>query len=174
MMEAKDVVAANLRALMAYAKDRGAAGGSVKALSRLSGVSRPAIDAMRSGAGGCGVDTLDAVARVFGLSAWQMLVSELTPPGRPVLANEAAIESEVKRRTAALADMLREATEVLRVEPEQAGPARRSPADPFGLGKVATIESGGRVEPVAARSPSAGRKPRPKASPRPNARSKAP
>lgn len=172
-MDAKDVVAANLRSWMDHAKDRGEPAGSVKSLSRLSGVSRPAIDAMRSGSGGCGVDTLEAVAGVFGLTAWQMLVPKLAPPSRPVLANEAAIEFEVKRRTAALADMLREATEVLRVQPEQAGSARRSTADPFGLGAVATIESGGDVPPVATRPSGAGRKARPKAGARPKARNKA-
>lgn len=149
-VDAKKIVAANLNAWMAYAKDQGASGGSVKGLSGLSGVSRPTIDDIRAGVGGCGVDTLEALAGVYGLLAWQMLVPAASgyPPQRPVLGDTQAAEAEIEKRARArAAEILREATALH----DDTGKARRdgrSVRKPFHLGPIATLESGGHVDPI--------------------------
>lgn len=98
-MDVKETVARNLNAWMQYADDHRTAGGSVKGLSVLSKISRPTIDDIRAGTGGCGIDTLEKIANVYGLVAWQMLVPGNKPPWKPQIANEAAIEEELQRRT---------------------------------------------------------------------------
>lgn len=57
----------------------------------MSGVSRPTVKNVLDASGGCGIDTLDQIARCFGpedapLRAWQMLVPDLDPANPPVLS----------------------------------------------------------------------------------------
>jgi hypothetical protein len=123
-MDVKETVARNLNAWMQYADDRQAAGGSVKGLSGLAKVSRPTIDDIRAGKGGCGIDTLEKIANVYGLVAWQMLVPGNRPPWKPQIANEAAIEEEVERRAQHMvAKILREREALLGKETGRSGRA---------------------------------------------------
>lgn len=71
----RDVVAANLKALMAATP-------SLRLLPQITavcGVSNGTLDRTRRAASAINVDDLARIAGAFGLEAWQMLVPELDP-----------------------------------------------------------------------------------------------
>jgi transcriptional regulator with XRE-family HTH domain len=95
-VEARDIVAENLNALMAYAKKTGhPERASNKGLAKLSGVSRPTIRQMRKAERAVGIDTLQAIAEVFEIEAWSLLVPHLepsNPPTKPIHMSKTEIK----------------------------------------------------------------------------------
>lgn len=100
-VEARAIVAVNLNALMDYAAEAGHPERSTnKGLEKLSGVSRPTIRGMREGTRDVGIDTLQAVAEVFEIQAWTLLVPHLdpsNPPTKPMSKTEVQLYKRLGR-----------------------------------------------------------------------------
>ena len=60
--------------------------GTVKRLALKAGVGEGTIQRVRTATAACGVDTLQAIADVFRLEPWQMLIEGLEPNNPPVLS----------------------------------------------------------------------------------------
>jgi hypothetical protein len=68
-MRPRDILATNLRALMAARPDLG----TLPKLTKASGVSNGTLDRIRRAVAATGVDELQALAAAFGLEAWELL-----------------------------------------------------------------------------------------------------
>lgn len=96
---AREVLAANLRALMA-ASDRY---GSTLAVERRTAelgckVGKSTVGRMTLAETPVNLDYLDVLAQVFGLDAWQMLVPGLSPVNPPVLRSIGETEEQLYRK----------------------------------------------------------------------------
>lgn len=100
-VEARAIVAVNLNALMDYAAETGHPERATnKGLEKLSGISRPTIRGMREGTRDVGIDTLQAVAEVFEIQAWTLLVPHLdpsNPPTKPMSKTEVQLYKRLGR-----------------------------------------------------------------------------
>jgi transcriptional regulator with XRE-family HTH domain len=75
----REVIAANLNALMEKNKN------SEGELHRKTGLSQSTIGRTRKAETATTVDTLDAIAKFYGLSPWQLLIADLDISNPPVL-----------------------------------------------------------------------------------------
>jgi hypothetical protein len=84
-IDTRAIVAANLRALMDYAKAHGHPElASVKGVAKAAGVERYTIDGMLDGIRNTGIQTLQKVAEAFGTQAWVLLTPHAKPGNLPV------------------------------------------------------------------------------------------
>lgn len=102
------VVATNLKNLMEHAgKKSGRGPSSIRALAKAAEISRPTIDAILDRGRGAGIDTIERIARVYGLEAWQMLVQGLDPANAPMLREASETEKEFLRSLNEVQERLR-------------------------------------------------------------------
>lgn len=91
-MEPKEIVAANLRALMDYARDTGRVELATQlGVEKASGITRTTIRGMVRGTQNTKIDVLQAVAEAFDIQAWTLLVPHLdpsNPPTKPMTKTE--------------------------------------------------------------------------------------
>ena len=80
--DAKDVLAANLKALMASREDRQ----TLTKITAAGGGSNGTLDRIRRGVGSTSLAHLQQLAASFGLEPWQLLVPQLDPENLPELA----------------------------------------------------------------------------------------
>lgn len=99
-MNTKKVLADNLKALMHF---HGIT--SQNELGRQSKIDQTTIGRMLNQKNAAQIDKVAAVARVFDLSAWQMLVPDLDPANPPV-AQITAIERDLYERLRAAAEAI--------------------------------------------------------------------
>lgn len=78
---ARDIVAANLKALMDHQPDNPVGQAQLK---RMSGVDQRYIGRILAAESSITVDTLEKIAKAFDLQAWQLLVPGLDPGNPPV------------------------------------------------------------------------------------------
>lgn len=80
-------------------------------LKRRSGVAQSTIGRVLRAETGATVDTLEQIARCYGLEAWQLLVAGMDPDNAPVLqavsAQEKALYDRLKEAAAGLAALTR-------------------------------------------------------------------
>jgi transcriptional regulator with XRE-family HTH domain len=79
MLKTREIIAANLRKLMDKNKH------SEGDLHRKTGLSQSTIGRTLKGETATTVDTLDALAKVYGLLAWQMIIENLDITNPPTL-----------------------------------------------------------------------------------------
>lgn len=91
-MDIKDVLSRNLKALMDYHAIK-----SQGELGRLSKIDQTTIGRMLNKKNAAQIDKIQAVAKVFDLDAWQMMVPNLDPSNPPV-AQITAIERDLYER----------------------------------------------------------------------------
>lgn len=96
-MQIRAVVAVNVQTLINYARDHGQPYGDQKALAKRAGVSMSTIARIRKQEAGTSVDVLEAIAKCYGLQAWQLLMPNLDPTNPPVFCMTAT-EREMYRR----------------------------------------------------------------------------
>jgi transcriptional regulator with XRE-family HTH domain len=107
-MGIKNIVAANVQTLMDYAKDHGQPYADQKALAKRAKVAMSTVARIRKAEVGCSIDVLDAIARVYGLSAWQLMMPNLDPTNPPVFcvtATERDLYRRMRHAAAALAEI---------------------------------------------------------------------
>jgi transcriptional regulator with XRE-family HTH domain len=107
-MDIKDIVAANVQTLMDYARDHDQPYGEQKALAKRAKVAMSTVARIRKAEVGCSIDVLDAIARVYGLSAWQLMMPNLDPTNPPVFcvtATERDLYRRMRHAAAALAEI---------------------------------------------------------------------
>lgn len=85
VMDVRGVAAANLHALIYHAKAHHRTGRDRLSLATAAGVSPSTVGRIMNLEQAPGIDTLDALARVYGLRAWQLLIPNLDPANPPVL-----------------------------------------------------------------------------------------
>jgi hypothetical protein len=95
----RDIVSANLKALMAAHEDRN----TLKKITAKGGPPNGVLDRMRRADAACRIDSVAQVARVFGLEAWQMLVPNLDPAAPPQLEMTADKAREMRTHLDAIA-----------------------------------------------------------------------
>lgn len=104
-MPARNVLAENLKALMAASTDCK----SMPALERATAlrgnkVGKSTIDRAIKGEANLTIDNLEVIAKVFGVDPWQLLVPGMQPKNPPVLRTIGAAEEAVYARMRELAD----------------------------------------------------------------------
>lgn len=87
-LTSRQIIATNLRMLMDRNKH------SQGYLHLKTGLSQSTIGRTLSGESSATVDTLDDLAKVYGLQPWQMLIAGLEANNPPVLKNMSKIEQE--------------------------------------------------------------------------------
>ena len=94
-MDPKDILAENVKTL----KDRSGLG-NLK-LSKKCNVSEGTINRALKATGALDIDSIDAIARAFGLHAWQLLVPHLDPTNPHVVAELTSAERELYKKLSA-------------------------------------------------------------------------
>lgn len=94
LLSARENLARNLRVLMDMTPDLS----SQPKIAKRSGVSQSTVGRLIRGDVRCKLDSLDGVARAFGLQAWQLLVPELDPRNPPLLRELNHHERELYER----------------------------------------------------------------------------
>jgi transcriptional regulator with XRE-family HTH domain len=102
LLSARENLSANLRVLMQATPDLD----SQPKIAKRSGVSQSTVGRLIRGDVRCKLDSLDGVARAFGLAAWQLLVPDLDPTNPPVLRELNHHERELYERIRAAAQEL--------------------------------------------------------------------
>ena len=105
-MDIRTVVAANVQTLMDYARDRGQPCGDQKSLAKKAGVSMSTVARIRKREVGGSIDVLEAIAKCYGLQAWQLLMPNLDPTNPPVFcmtATERELYRNLKSSAATIA-----------------------------------------------------------------------
>ena len=87
---ASEVLAANLDKLMAAAKSPAK---SQLGLAKKSGIAQATIGRILRGETHAGLDTIDAIAKVYGIAAWQLILPGLDP-GNPQVIRSMSKEEE--------------------------------------------------------------------------------
>jgi transcriptional regulator with XRE-family HTH domain len=87
-LKSREVIAANLRALMNKNKH------SEGDLHRKTGLSQSTIGRTLKGETATTVDTLDLIAKAYGLLSWQMMIADLDISNPPVLKSLTRKEQE--------------------------------------------------------------------------------
>lgn len=100
---ARTILAANLRALMAHSKTAN----TLLALERETEkhglkVGKSTIDRAARGETPLNLDAIEVIAAVYGISAWQLLVPNITPANPPVLKSIGAAEDLLYEKIGAL------------------------------------------------------------------------
>lgn len=93
-MRPRDILAANLKALMASR----ASLDTLPKITAASGVSNGTLDRMRRAAAAVRVDDIELVAQAFNLRAWQLLVPNLDPANPPSVYRPTEKEEALYRR----------------------------------------------------------------------------
>jgi transcriptional regulator with XRE-family HTH domain len=109
-MNSKKTIAANLKSLMGFHRERGLPLRTLQAIedaTKLIGhkVGRSTVDRMLKGERTAEVDNLEAVAKVFDVEVWQLFITSFEPDNLPVLLSPSPEERAlyVRVREAALA-----------------------------------------------------------------------
>ena len=108
LMDIRTIVAANIQTLMDYARDHGQPYGDQKALAKRAGVSMSTVARIRKAQVGGSIDVLDAIAKCYGLQAWQLMMPNLDPTNPPVFcmtATEQALYRRMKSSAAEFASL---------------------------------------------------------------------
>lgn len=85
LMDVKQIVASNLRALLAYAAAHKLPYADAKSLARKAGIAGSTVGHILRGENATTIDTLQALADVYGLTAWALLIPDLDPSNPPVV-----------------------------------------------------------------------------------------
>ena len=80
------VAADNLRHLIQYDAYRGGPCSSMKALGKCAGIGASTVARVLAASHAPTIDTLEALARPFGLTAWQLLIPDIHPANPPAIA----------------------------------------------------------------------------------------
>lgn len=86
MDDVRLIVATNLRALLDYAVDHGHPVRDAKRWALKAGLTPSTVGHWLKGTHSAQIDTLDRLARVFKLRAWQLLIPNLDPANPPAVA----------------------------------------------------------------------------------------
>lgn len=84
--DVRAVVAVNLQRLIDYAKDNRRPGADAKSLAAKAGVTPSTVGRWLKGDNAAQIDTLETVAKVYKLRAWQLLIPNLDPANPPAVA----------------------------------------------------------------------------------------
>lgn len=108
-MSARSILSTNLQQLM----DANPSLGSLvkvaeEAKRKGHAVSKNAVDSAKSGSHAVNMDTLDGIARAFGLDAWQLLVPGMNVKSPPVLRSIGETEDKLYKRIGELAKEIAE------------------------------------------------------------------
>lgn len=95
---ARQVLAVNVNRLMESRPDVG----TTIRLARASKVGNGTIGRIRNGTVACTIDTVQAIAQVFGIDVWQLLVPEFDPRNPPILRGASQAEREFYEKLEAL------------------------------------------------------------------------
>lgn len=98
----RDIVAANLKALMAAHSELN----TLPKITKAGGPPNGVLDRIRRADSACRIDSLAQLARVFGLQTWQLLVPGMDPHHPPQLEMGAAQAAEMRQHLDALARIL--------------------------------------------------------------------
>lgn len=102
-MRPRDVLAANLKALMAARPDLS----TLEQITAVGGGSNGKLGRIRSKSAATDIDSLGILAHVFGLKPWQMLVEGFDPKTPPVLTTEArAVEEPAQLSEDQISEMI--------------------------------------------------------------------
>ncbi len=85
VMDIKRVVSDNVQTLLNYAADRHQPYGDAKALAIKAGISPSTVGHLLKCETAAKIDTLHAIAKVYKLEAWQLLIPNLDPSNPPVV-----------------------------------------------------------------------------------------
>lgn len=103
-MPIREVIAANLAALMAASRETKTIVAVQEATARHGNqVGKSTIDRVLKGTTALNIDNLETIAKVFGLDPWQLLVPAMQPKNPPVLKSVGEAEDKLYRRIEALA-----------------------------------------------------------------------
>ena len=84
-MDVRRVVAENIQTLLDYARDHQKPYADAKALAVRAGLSPSTVGHILKCEGAAKIDTLEAIAQVYKLSAWSLLIPNLDPSNPPVV-----------------------------------------------------------------------------------------
>jgi len=98
--DVRKVAAANLKALAAFHKCRRNRGGVWRHedIADAAGVGKGTVGRIARAEIGTSIDNLDAVAQVFSLRAWQLLIPDLKPEEPFVAYTDSQLEADTERR----------------------------------------------------------------------------
>lgn len=99
-------VARNLTALMAHEKDRKRSLWTAQAVAAKAEIGHGTVDRVAKGQTNVNIANLHAIAKVFGLRAWQLLVPDLQPDNPPVLRTVSPDEADLYNRLRELAKQI--------------------------------------------------------------------
>lgn len=100
------VLADNLSRLMQHEKDKGRALWTAEAVGKKAEIGHGTVDRAQKGQTNLNIANLQAIARAFGLRAWQLLVPDLEPDNPPILRSRTAAEEALYRQLRDLAKQL--------------------------------------------------------------------
>lgn len=111
MLPAREIVGANLRALIKREKQRRGRLNSFQAIEDAIAelglkVGRSTVDRMSKGTTDFEIGNLEAVARVFEIEVWQLMVPSFNPENLPVLRSVGEAEEDVYRKMREFAKQL--------------------------------------------------------------------
>lgn len=110
---ARETLAANLAALMRERPHLD----TFKKIVAAGGPSNGSLDRIRRRKVGCSIDQLDALARVFDLQSWQLLIPDLEPNNPPVVRGASETERRLWERLDSLMRELGELREQAHTRP---------------------------------------------------------
>lgn len=128
-MNSSKIVAANVTALIQHQRDSGGPLSTFQAIEAATArighkVGRSTIDRISKGATPAQIDNLEALAKVFDVELWQLLVPGLEPGNAPVLRSIGAPED-------ALYDRLRGLVKEIAGLPAELTPAEKAAGHPL-------------------------------------------
>jgi transcriptional regulator with XRE-family HTH domain len=113
----REILATNLRALMDSSEHLKSTPAIERATEKLGcKVGKSTVDRALKSETPLNIDYLQAIARVFGVDAWQLLVVSMNPKNPPVLKSVGKAEDALYQRIGAL---VKEAAEMESVKPQE-------------------------------------------------------
>lgn len=100
------VIADNLSRLMKHEKEKGRSLWTAEAVAKKAEVGHGTVDRAQKGQTNINVANLQAIAKAFGLRAWQLMVPDLEPDNPPVLQSRSAAEDALYKQLRDLAKQL--------------------------------------------------------------------
>ena len=100
------VVADNLSRLMKHEKDRKRPLWTAEAVAAKAGIGHGTVDRVAKGQTNVNIANLQAIAKAFGLRAWQLLAPDWAPDNPPVLRNMSPDEIELYNKLRELAKQI--------------------------------------------------------------------
>lgn len=109
----REVLARNLRALMAASPTLKTLEAMEEATAKRGGrVGKSTIDRVRQGTTPLNLDHLETIAKVFGLTPWQLLVPDLRPENPQILRSTGAEEDALYKKLEELRELARQIDEL--------------------------------------------------------------